>query len=515
MKPSEQRKLMKYFNKYAGSCIERWKLIENQEIRLKNGIRGQVRIHKDENGIFLSVKPNGRQPQTQLQGKEGNFFRDFDYVALPIKEIQEWIVIEAMNPDVRTNYSLPTLTESDIQLVSMWGQPIHNNLDGQSIIENYGKDGELGRLLSARSAEKVAAEFYRNYGKTVMDISITQTEEKPQSEWKIYDLDVENVSVDVKNSRAYKNGKNRYSQYCIPQFKRNRQNHEVTIAGIFSPYLWPCEILKPPPYSRDFSVRFLGETTRSNLEKLKEEFNSLVESGSTTPEFARFLPPWVFEYPNYVYTERNKALNDFKDFSRIAKLTSTPVGKGLVPVAIASGTDLAMVLNHDALDQWEQTFLDQLGNRIKKFGLSLPFVFLTVLTHFLKMAELPKSDSNFAPDKYRRFLFRGESDRPLGIRDPLNTIDALIKALATLWTAENGLIRKFQIFRLRSFNILQGKFDQSDSLWTTLIAYCGECGKTPLVLGESGLCDYRRLICSECRYCCDQCKWGIDRWTPY
>ena len=257
-------------------------------------------------------------------------------------------------------------------------------------------------------------------------------------------------------------------------------------------------------------MRFLGETTRSNLEKLKEEFNSLVESGSTTPEFARFLPPWVFEYPNYVYTERNKALNDFKDFSRIAKLTSTPVGKGLVPVVIASGTDLAMVLNHDALDQWEQTFLDQLGSRIKKFGLSLPFVFLTVLAHFLDMAASRKSDSNFNPDKYRRFLFWGDGNRPLGMYDPLNTINALIKALGTLWTADNGLIRKFQIFKLSSFNILQGKSDQIDSLWTTLIAYCGGCGKNPLILGESALCDCQKLICPECGYCCPSCKSVID-----
>ena len=106
-----------------------------------------------------------------------------------------------MNPDVKAQYSLPTLTESDIQLVIMWNPPIHNNLDGQSIIENCGQDWALGRLLSARSAEKVAAEFYGNYGKTVRDISITQTDEKPQSDWRIYDLDVDGLSVDVRNTR--------------------------------------------------------------------------------------------------------------------------------------------------------------------------------------------------------------------------------------------------------------------------------------------------------------------------
>ena len=193
------------------------------------------------------------------------------------KQLEKGITIKVLNPNVKARHWLPTLTESDIQLVSMWSQSVHSNLNRQSIIENYGKDWVLGRLLSARSAEKVAAEFYGNYGKTVRDISVTQIEEKPQSDWRIHDVDVEGVPVDVKNSRAYKNRENRYSEYCIPQFKRNRENHEVTIAGVYSPYLWPCEILNLSEYSREFRILFLGETNQSKLEKLRKEFNCLVE----------------------------------------------------------------------------------------------------------------------------------------------------------------------------------------------------------------------------------------------
>ena len=191
------------------------------------------------------------------------------------KQLGKGITIKVSNPNVKARHWLPTLTEPDIQLVSVWNQSVHSNLNRQSIIENYGKYWKLGRLLSARSAEKVAAEFYGNYGKTVRDISITQIDENPQSDWKLYDLDVEGVPVDVKNSRAYKNGENRYSEYCIPQFKRDRKNQEVTIAGVFSPYLWPREILKPTRYSRYFRVVFLGETNRAKLEKLRKEFNHL------------------------------------------------------------------------------------------------------------------------------------------------------------------------------------------------------------------------------------------------
>ena len=395
---------------------------------------------------------------------------------------------------------------------------MRGNFDVQSVIENRDKNWELGRLLSARSAEKVAISFYRNYDKEVKDISITQTDVKVSSEWRLYDLDVDGLPVDVKNSREAQKSKNRYSEYCIPQFKRDRANQEVAIAGVFSPYLWPFDILEPTEYTRDSKVLFLGETTRTKLGKLRKEFTSLVKFQCEKPELDAFLPPWVFEYPDYVYADRNKALDDFRDFSRITNSTRNPFENGLVPVAMASGTNLAMVLNHDASDQWERTFLEQLVNRIQRFGLSLPFVFLTVLAHFLDMAASSKADSNFDPNGYRRFLFWEETDKPLGIYDPLKTIDALITALNTLWTAENGLIREFQVFKLKSFNILQGKSDPNDSLWTTLIAYCGghlksdgsACGKNPLVLGESKLCDYRRLICPECGYCCPSCRSGID-----
>ena len=218
----------------------------------------------------------------------------------------------------------------------------------------------------------------------------------------------------------------------------------------------------------------------------------------------KFLPPWVFEYPDYVYTKRDKALTDFKDFCETAKSRSLPFWQDLVPVAIASRTELAGMFDHKTVNCWEQTFLNQLCNRIEKCGLSLPCVFLTVLDHFLGLVATFKSVSDFNPGRYRNFLFFDNSNKPLGIYDPLDTIDALIQALSTLWTAEAGLIRTFRNFKLKSFNLLWGRGDET-SRWTTLLAYCGDCGKNPLVLGESDLCNLRRLKCPECGYCCDYC----------
>ncbi len=148
---------------------------------------------------------------------------------------------KAMNPNVRAHFSLPELDEDDIQLVGKW-DPLLNNLDRTSLIELTETDNkakwESGRLLSARSAEKIARCFYRNYGKEVKDVSITQIEKNNNFDWKDYDLDVDGLHVDIKNSRQSQKSKDRYTEYCIPSFKCSRRtNQEVRIAGVFSPYL--------------------------------------------------------------------------------------------------------------------------------------------------------------------------------------------------------------------------------------------------------------------------------------
>ena len=426
---------------------------------------------------------------------------------------------KAMNPNVRAHFPLPELDEDDIQLVGKW-DPLLNNLDRTSLIELTENDNkakwESGRLLSARSAEKIAICFYKNYEKEVKDISITQIDENNNFDWKDYDLDVDGLHVDVKNSRKSQNSENRYTEYCIPKFKEDRTSQKVIISGVFSPYIWPFDLLgEPKEYHQDREIRFLGETTLEKQQELKNEFNGDLVYFSE-PRFSGkyFLPPWVFDYPEYVYKERDNALNELKDFPNLALLKEVALESNLIPVSIAAGIDLTEILDKAALDQWEWCFLKQLRNLRKQHGLSLPFIFLTLLSHFLDMASSSKRVSDFNPNKYRKFLFHKGRNKPLGIYDPLKTIDALIEALSTLWTADNGLIRKFRVFKLISFNILQGKSSRDENLWTTLIAYCGgrlrdgsACGKNPLVLGDSELCkECGKLICPDCHFCCKKCR---------
>ena len=295
---------------------------------------------------------------------------------------------KAMNPKVSACFPLPKLDEDDIRLVEEWNQSPQNNLDRKSLIEGESKDWELGRLLSARSAEKIATDFYQSHGKTVEDISITQIDENNNPDWRDYDLNVDGCHIDVKNSRKSRNSEDRYTEYCIPRFKTGRRtNQEVRIAGVFSPYLWAFELLDEPiEHHQDREIQFLGETTLEKQQALKSEFNDndlVIDFAEPNRSNKYFLPPWVFDYPKYVYTERDKARKELKCFPNLTLLKDE---FNLIPVAIAADIDLTEILNNEALEHWEWSFLNQLRNRIEKYGLLLPFLFLTILKHFLYMA---------------------------------------------------------------------------------------------------------------------------------
>ena len=70
-------------------------------------------------------------------------------------------------------------------------------------------------------------------------------------------------------------------------------------------------------------------------------------------------------------------------FLILTLLKEATTKRNLIPVAIAAGIDLTEILNKKDLGCWEWSFLEQLNNRIEEYGLSLPFLFLTILSHFL------------------------------------------------------------------------------------------------------------------------------------
>ncbi|MBI1928129.1 hypothetical protein HYR99_28275 [Candidatus Poribacteria bacterium] len=382
------------------------------------------------------------------------------------------------------------------------------------------------RVLSARAAEKVVTAFYQHYGRRVEDVSIHQVTSDENSDWESYDLKIDGIPVDVKNSRRSRQSPNTYVEHCVPRFKQNRKKQDVTIAGVLSQYLWVSGILDPENISggRDTSVIFLGVTTDQRLDQIQNEFKDdlLHIHWERHNRRGHFLPAWMFDYPDFVYQQRDDAIRQlaqqtiperrlWDEFNRVPP----------IPLFIAAGMDISEIRQLETFTDWEGSFLSDILNRQTQYGLSLPFLFLGILKHFLQMVS-HSSDDNYRPDRYRRLIFSPEQDpdhkMPLGIYDPLKTIDSLITALETLWEAEHGPIRSYRVFQLQGPNILRGQ-EKDQVHWKTLIAYCGgeKCDKNPLVLGECDHClKCGKLICPECDFCSEMCSLSQTRRpTPF
>jgi hypothetical protein len=336
---------------------------------------------------------------------------------------------------------------------------------------------------------------------------------------------VNDLLIDVKNSRQSKSNKKNYVEHCVPQFKKDRYQQNIIIAGILSSFLWPPFIIDPQkaPDNLDTSITFLGITNLENLTALKKHFedSSLLEISLNRPGkgFTQFIPPWLFDYPDFLYEHRDRILNDISKISIPTYDLCKKFGFNPMPLFIAAGIDFQHHWNQWGLASWENSFLTQILDWRKKYKLSLPFLFMTILKHFLHTISHPQPvEDSYHPKGYRRFLYYPEhddmdNDKPLFIYDPLKTIDSLISALITLWTTEHSLIRRFRIFKLQNMNILRGRFSADDEKWKTLIAYCGGrrldntiCDKNPLILGKAQNCsDCGKLICTSCGFCEKSC----------
>lgn len=413
----------------------------------------------------------------------------------------------------------PLLDDQDIRLaIKWWDQDLPQIPSRESLIKDFGRKDKnnLARLLSARLAEKAAIEFYRAYGFQVEDVSIQQVTNSKCPNWMDYDLNVDGDSVDVKNSRKSQYNPNSYTEHYIRKFKHNSINQQVRVCGVFSPYLHADKLLDTSTDQRN-KLFILGETTLTDQLALKSEFEESEllqielsrQSGGTT----FFLPPWMFSYPKWAYKNRDDLLEKASGIAIPDTQSCKTAGINPIPLCIAAGVDLRQYWQENDLSLWEWEFFHKLSERLGRHGLSLPILFLSVLEHFLLMVTRPPGNTNgYIPVNYKKFIF--DNDRlnvPLGIDDPLKTIDVLVDCLNTLWTAEHDLIRNYKAFKLQGFNILRAKSSPKGQ-WETLIAYCGgsrnnaACGKNPLVLGKCKhcpICGY--LICPDCNFCSPRC----------
>ena len=98
---------------------------------------------------------------------------------------------------------------------------------------------------------------------------------------------------------------------------------------------------------------------------------------------------------------------------------------------------------------------------------------------------------------------------PLGIYDPLKTINDFIGTLVTLWSnRETVSLEKFELFKFNGLGLLQGKKLGCNN-YETILAYCGgfvdrkgKCGNSLLIIGENESCpECGKSICEKCNHC--------------
>lgn len=376
------------------------------------------------------------------------------------------------------------------------------------------KNSDQQRMLSARIAEVAVANFYKAQGNIVEDISITQINKINDGCWKCYDLKIDGFPMDVKNARQSKRNIRRYVGYCVPKFKEDRDQISVAIAGVLSPFLPLAEM-----WSDKKKLLFMGVTYLEEYKKLQNEFNSsildinFVETGRQSKNF---LPPWIFSYPDRLYGPRDACLAELRKIDYLDWEVCKANGINPLPAYIAAGVR-SKPIKTISLPAYQNDFIRLLMPRVRRFGLSLAVVYLSVLEHFLRVLSLGPS-SSYSPKTYLSLVFTtGDRTRPLFIYDPLSAIDSLINCLLALWDYKARGLTEFRMFQLQGFNILRGKKNITDPNWTTLIAYCGgwlempwgkkPCGNTPLVLGVCKSCDKcGKLVCPSCGFCSESCK---------
>jgi len=200
------------------------KSIDKNELfsRVKDKINIK-QIDKDEMGINLKkilekerrnkeqerkIERRKKEQIHKLERRKKKKDRDF------LKSIYK-LIEKATDISIRKNakYFQPELNDDDVCIAILWAEGfeheirhVEKNRLKELIKKKYSKNYELGRVLSARSAERISISFYERYGWKVEDVSIKQINStKRDTAWRDYDLLIEGYSpIDVKNSRRSK-----------------------------------------------------------------------------------------------------------------------------------------------------------------------------------------------------------------------------------------------------------------------------------------------------------------------
>jgi hypothetical protein len=403
-----------------------------------------------------------------------------------------------------------------------------NNWTGENTnlaVENQIK----AKMISARGAEKLVIQFYQELGYSVEDTSSHQITSVSQA-WITGDIRLDSDRLlDVKNARRSTNTTS-YSEFCVKRLKKE-SGKDVNIVAVLSPYLKGTEIESGEVeiLSRDKEIKILGEFCETNLENFKIIFegNLISIDFSTRLDKNKYLPHWLFDYNDKFYKNQTELILQFSQLKENeipdvddCSILGIKLTKYL-SLFMAGGRTLPTSWVENILD-WQRDFIDSLID-LNQSRMSLPLVFLSLLTHFLSMLSSSELDNNYNPSKYKEILYsNSDSEHPLKIYDPLNTINDFCDSLQSIWDYRmQAKLNEFKIFTFDGKGMLSGQRSSQDRNKIRLLAYCGglnkdrfSCGCAPLVLGKNNTCESCHcLICEKCDCCfanCDGYKSRIE-----
>jgi cold shock CspA family protein len=247
------------------------------------------------------------------------------------------------------------LDKEDWQLGELWAKSE----------SSANKEFIIAKMISARGAEKVAQIFFKILGfKSVKDVAILQLSNN-EEDWRICDIIIDNqFFVDVKNTRTSRNNRGVLSEICVPKFKRDRNNNEVVILGIVSPYLKLSEIKGSDSTSRHpKKITVIGQVTQSTIYELKQQYeSSFLQITISALSKETYLPAWIFDYSTDFY----KPFDDFRksissSFVEIPSLEEIKMLHYDQPLSIMIQFDINLPIQwKSSLHIWEQEFYDRL-----------------------------------------------------------------------------------------------------------------------------------------------------------
>ncbi|MFM6134152.1 MAG: hypothetical protein ACKPCP_08265 [Sphaerospermopsis kisseleviana] len=490
------------FNEIVNELIER---VEQAKERERNIYWQQVKYLQNNlayKNFLWHIAPTGKKQEIVQQRVKTFFdiisrFEDSNY---PYEEYitHNWRELYQFN-------------QSDNSLIREWDADVNFN------------DNKAAQMISARGAEKLVIRFYQALGYQVEDISIHQVTQKSKT-WTLGDIRLDSqYLLDVKNSRKSVNS-NSYSEFCVPQFKESRGN-DVKIVGVLSPYLQKKYMQgRENPKFHVKNPQVLGAFDKAKLSELETIFSDRFISINMPRESDtnKYLPPWLFDYDQRYYKQQCEILIELQKLSD-QDIPSwediSVVAQNSIPLFVAAKRPLPQNWVNN-LPQWQVNFINFLIN-LPIERITLPYLFLSILRHFLSMLSYRGGD--YSPKRYLEVFYLSEKQiNPLKLYDPLNIIEDFCDTLQTLWdNRQASRLDEFKIFKFSGQGLLQGKRTESERILTTILAYCGgwvdgmgKCGFRPLVIGREQNCPgCGRLICPQdnCGFCSDRCSDYIER----